>query len=60
MWSLGRQAVLLGYDHRFFVMATIATMEGSAYCILLRFLHYLVFRVALIFHSHSIIACRGY
>ena len=37
MWWLGRQAFLLGYDNRFFVMAFIATMAGSALYLLCPF-----------------------
>jgi hypothetical protein len=56
MWSLGRQAVLLGYDHWFFVMATIATMAGNSVLlhILFAFLRYLIFHAVFIFLPYSI------
>ena len=56
MWSLGRQAVLLGYDHWLFVMETIASMAGNIVLlhVLFAFLYCLLSHALIIFLPYSI------
>lgn len=60
MWSLGRKAFLLGYDHWFSILASVATVAGcKAFPLVLRNSISIYFPCSNPFF-HCTSACRGY